>query len=144
LESMLELLSTGSNRAYVTTTNHETFLRALIGKTRENAPWSVVEEKIISDGRGFMFFSNSSFYEHFNKKLLQLVESGIANKIVEEEEERKLKKSKKRVNKEIEEEEKVKLSLSHLEPWFYALLILLSISVAVFLVELAVNRKSGK
>lgn len=114
----------------------------------ENASWSILEEKIISDQSGFLFPNEHFLFESFNEKIIQMVESGIANFIVNKEDRELFKETANNTvtRKIVPDDENTVLAVFHLGNWFFGLLIALSLAGTVFFIELIVaqlrrNRK---
>lgn len=105
--------------------------------------WSVVEEKIITEHFGFMFSGNHYFYDALNAKIFQLFESGISDRIVENEKKggvfKRCENLLETYKKPMEENFPVVLTVYHFQPWFYALSAFLSLALAVFVIEIIVN-----
>lgn len=130
---MVQLLAVESKKAYIISAEMEKVYRLNLSG---NVPWNILEEKVITDYVGFKFGVDHFYFESFNQKVFQLIESGIANLIVDEEYKNNLLKKMKTIeNFDIN---KSKLTLQHLDTWFYALLILLSLATVVFFCELMV------
>jgi hypothetical protein len=133
-KDIIRTMAPGSNLAFLVTNNYEKLIKK---RCRRNLPYILLKTKVISDSMGFGFSPNFFLFDNFNTKIVQLIESGIARKIVEEEEIRiteKLGNFTIRKKKEKEDKRKV-LRLEHLGIWFQILLILLSAASGVFAVE---------
>jgi hypothetical protein len=127
-------MTPGANLAFLVINNEEKLYKA---RYKMDLPYVLLQTKVISDSMGFGFPPNFFLFDNFNMKIVQLIESGIARKIVEEEE---TKVSETLGNftirkKKEKEDRKIVLSLSHLGIWFQILLILLSAASGVFVVE---------
>lgn len=134
-EKVRDLLIDGSKRALITFDKAQKLYESnFSGKV----PWSVLDEKIISDHVGFVSYHTHFFYKHFNWKIMQLVESGIAKVIVEHEEKYSWYRDQKIevVNKLNDEDQKTILTVGLLGPWFIGLMVFLSLSAVVFAIEL--------
>jgi hypothetical protein len=104
--------------------------------SKGNFRYLVLAERILSDHWSFIFEDRNNFmFEAFNRKVLQLVESGIAAKIIED-------STKFRETPELHEP-KV-LTLNHVGVWFVIWLCFLCGAAAVFVVELLVNKMLEK
>lgn len=89
--------------------------------------YTKLAERITHNHKGFLLRKNSFFYEAFNRKLEQLVESGIARKLVDQA---------MNLNEEKESDDgPVVLTLEHLGVGFKITLLFLLISFVVFLLE---------
>jgi hypothetical protein len=100
-----------------------------------NISWSVVKEPIVSSGLGFGFPTNHYFFKSFNWKIHQLVESGIADYIVDKSDRlTSLRLAIANANKMKYDD--IPLSFFHVNNWFYGLLILLCLAIIVFLLEI--------
>lgn len=88
-------------------------------------------QRILSDHRVFIMPKNSFFFEPLNHKIIQLVESGLAKKFVEE--------ASPKPNKS-DEAGPVVLTLEHLGIGFKIVLFFLLISFIFFLLELFAAR----
>jgi hypothetical protein len=130
LEPVIELLADGSKRAFLTDRDWYEELEYEAGGT-EN--FTILEEIVLSDHWGFRFEANNFMYDAFNRKIDQLVESGLADLII------------KNVTvewRDIEPDEKhVALTIDHLSVWFYLWLILLAIALLVFILEICRVKK---
>jgi hypothetical protein len=132
LEPVVKLLADGSNRAFVTDRD---WYEALEYKSQGKAKFAILEEIVLSDHWGFRFEVNSFMYEPFNRKIVQLVESGLADVIV---------KNATKIWRNIEtEDEHVPLAIDHLAVWFYLWLILLGIALLAFSLEIVLNVCGG-
>jgi hypothetical protein len=122
-ESIANLLQDGTNRGFITDTD---WLSVLVKAAKGNVQFTKLNERIISNYWGLSFDSTSFIYKAFDRKICQLVESGIAEKIVSE-----------FVSYRSEEvvDEPVVLTLSHLEYWFFAWAALLALALVCFVVE---------
>jgi hypothetical protein len=136
-EKFESLLQVGSNTAFVTTRDIEDICRFQLNGS---FPWKILNEKIISDPVGFYFGPNDFFYEIFNQKTVQLFESGIARRIVHFSKKafRVLYNSNSYYLEKVTGKviEKVPISMTHIAPWFYLFLILISVSFVAFIVEI--------
>jgi phosphoribosyl-ATP pyrophosphohydrolase len=126
-----ELLVDGSNRGVITDSN---WLSVLMRQSEGTFKYTKLEEKIISDHWGFVFPVDSFMFKAFDRKISQLVESGIAQKIVEEFVE---------FSEEKPSDDPAVLTLGHLDIWFYALMGLLCVALLCFLAEIWMKRKSN-
>jgi hypothetical protein len=117
------LLADGSNNAFVTDSEYLSYLE----KTLENQTFTKLNEKIVTNHWGFYFYTNQFIFKAFDKKISQLVESGIADHII---------KNEARYNKKLVEDSMTPLNFGHLEYWFRIMLILLGIATVVFVGEI--------
>jgi hypothetical protein len=95
--------------------------------------YSVLPERIRSYHRGFKMHPNHFMFEVLNRKMRQLVESGIAKVLLEKE-------TFKKKPEEVGSKEPVPLNLEHLAVWFKILLVLLYIALFVFFLEFLVKK----
>jgi hypothetical protein len=124
LSSLTNLLVDGSNRAFVTDRDwYEELEYALNG----TAKFAILEEIVLKDHWGFRFEVNNFMYNAFNRKIGQLVESGLADVYV--------KNATKKLKNVETQEEHVVLTMEHLSVFFYLWLILLAIGVIIFSLE---------
>lgn len=121
--SIADLLSDGSNRAFVTDSEYLSFFEKSLN---ESGKFTKLKENILTNHWGFLFYSNEIIFKAFNRKLPQLIESGIADFIM---------KNEARAKQKAEEILTVVLTLDHLENWFKLFLILLGVAGIVFAVE---------
>jgi hypothetical protein len=70
-------------------------------------PYLILKEKIISDLSGLYMTLNSILFKPFNKKIIQMVESGIMEKVLRQK------------IKEKEDDQPTVLCIDHLLIWFY-------------------------
>lgn len=84
-------------------------------------------QRIAFNHKGFLFRTNHFFFESFNQKIVQLVESGFAEKFVDEASQ---------TSPKSEESGPVVLTLEHLGSAFKIVLLFLFISFVSFLLEL--------
>jgi hypothetical protein len=91
--------------------------------------FAILKEKIISDYHGIMMPMNTFIFKVLNEKVVQLVESGIMGKLLQNEK-----------PKEQLENEKVPLSLEHLDVWFVIWAGLLTLALAVFIGEIVAKK----
>jgi hypothetical protein len=124
LKTLVKLLSNGSNRAFITDRD---WYEALEYESKGTAKLAILEEIVLSDHWGFRFEVNSFMYEPFNRKIVQLVESGLADVFV---------KNATKIWRNVDADDKhVSLTLAHLSVWFYLWLILMVIALLVFVLE---------
>lgn len=115
-----QLLETGSNRGFLCDTNILRFDRTPIKR------YSQLKEKIISDYNGFMLAPNSFMFDSLNRKVVQFVESGLAQKFV----------SKYFDTKKVAELNGPKvLTLDHLSAGFFVWLACLVVAIVGFVCE---------
>jgi hypothetical protein len=122
--SMTTLLADGSNNAFVTDSEYLSYLEKSL---KSNQTFTKLNEKIVTNHWGFYFYTNQFIFKAFNKKIPQLVESGIADYII---------KNEARYNKNITEAPAAPLTFNHLDCWFRIVLILLGIATVVFIGEI--------
>lgn len=122
--SIAELLKDGSNRAFYT---DRAWKEDFEFNSEGKAKFAVLKEVVITDHWGFQFERSNFLVNAFDRKITQLLESGLADLYVKNAD-RKFKSIK-------EDEEHVPLSMKHLAVWFYMLTILLTVSFVIFIVE---------
>lgn len=88
--------------------------------------YSQLKEKIITDYIGFVLHMQSFIFEQMNRKVVQFVESGLAQKFTEKY---------KRARQSGEEGGPKVLTLEHLNSGFYIWLVCVCIAVVVFMIE---------
>lgn len=75
-------LTPGRKRAFITDTNHVT---SIVKKAGGKLKYLMLKEIFISDYKSFMLNDKTTFLQkRFERKILKLVESGIARKIIED------------------------------------------------------------
>lgn len=119
-----KLLTDGSKTCVILSTEK---LNEIIKESNNAFTFTKLNEKIISDHWGFVFEMNEFMFEPFNRKVVQLVESGIAERFVT-------------VGNATKFEKKVEppaITLNMLSVWFKLWAILMGLALFVFLVELA-------
>jgi hypothetical protein len=121
---LTNLLVDGSNRAFVTDRD---WYEELEYESNGTANFAILEEIVLSDHWGFSFEVNNFMYDAFNRKINQLVESGLADVFV--------KNATKKWRKVEADEKHVPLALTHLSVWFYLWLIFIVIALIVFVLE---------
>lgn len=120
-----DLLFDDSKRGVVVDRN---LMNNLLRLSRGKIEFTQLEERIITDHIDFAFYKNSFMYEAFDKKLVQMVEAGITERIVA--------KYDSPYKYEEPEGGPVVLTLSHLGVGFQFWLVFLCISIASFVLEL--------
>lgn len=125
--SLVNLLSDGSNNAFITDSEYLKFLEK---SNKGSVPFTVLKEKVLTNHWGFMLFSNQFIFKAFNTKIPQLVESGIADYIIQKESQ---------FRKNFENASKIPLSLEHLEHWFKFMLFSYALSGVIFILEFVCN-----
>jgi hypothetical protein len=125
--SIFDLLSDGSNTAFVTDSEFLSFLEKSSNGTQK---FTKLSEKILSNPLGFQFISNDFMFKPFNQKIVQLVESGIADMII---------KNESSFTRKYVEEEPPPLTLDHLGVWFEIWIVMLSVAGLSFIVELGLE-----
>jgi hypothetical protein len=131
LHKISDLLADGSNNAFITDSEYLSYLEK---SSNESKKFTKLDEKILSNHWGFEFMKNTFIFKAFNRKVVQLVEAGIADLIVKDETS---------VNHRSSDDEPEKLSLDHLGVWFNIWLVLLTAAALCFLVEFVVSRCRG-
>jgi hypothetical protein len=122
------LLSDGSNRAYFTDTETLSFIERHHNGSQN---FTKLDQKVLTNHWGFVFTSNDFIFKAFNRRISQLVESGLVQKTIRDEAE---------FVKHVKEEEPTSLSLEHFEYWMKLCAILLGVSVIAFVGEVLGRR----
>jgi hypothetical protein len=124
-----EVLTDGSKNAIPI----DTFkLKMLTKKSKSIMSHKIMKQRVISDHLSFLVQDKYNFlFKRFDEKLSQLVESGIAKKIVDDYT---------AVRYREEEQEPKRLTLDHLGLWFIFLLCGLVGSFAVLLIEIITKK----
>lgn len=92
----------------------------------EDPPFSILKEKIITDTNGFSQYRNSFMFEPINRKVVQFVESGLAQYLVD----------RYRVKeKPVGDSGPKVLTLEHLNAGYYIFLACISLAVFTLIVE---------
>lgn len=102
-------------------------------ETNGQVDFAQLSERIISDHIGFVLPKHSFIFKAFNRKLNQLVEGGLIEKL-----------TKSKVQIKPEESEPTQLSLDHLEIWFQTCFVLLCFAIFSFIIELVWKKLSEK
>jgi hypothetical protein len=121
--TLTDLLADGSNNAFITDSEYLGYLEKSLNGSKN---FTTLNEKIVTNHWGFYFYSNQFIFNAFNKKIPQLVESGIADYIIKNEASYK---------KNFVDAEPKPLTFNHLDYWFRIVLILLATATVVFLGE---------
>lgn len=113
----------GSNRGYITTRSaaFEMFI-----ESNKSFEFKTISERIMSYHWGFVFDVDNFMFKSFNRKVVQLVESGIADVLV---------KKAQFLKPKIKEEGPVTLNLDHLGIWFIVWSVFLAVAFVCFLCE---------
>lgn len=96
-----------------------------------SAPYVQLKEKIISDYMGLALYKNSFMYELMNRKVVQFMESGLAQSLVN---------SYRYIKKTADKNEPNVLTLQHLQAGFYVWLACIVVSLIVFMLEMCFSR----
>jgi hypothetical protein len=123
-------LADGSNRAFITNTND---LYVMNLDSKGAFKYKVLPERIRSYHWGFKMHPNHFMFEVFNRKMRQLVESGIAKVLLDKEMFRKK-------PEDIASKEPVPLNLEHLAVWFKILLMMFYIALFILFLEVLVRK----
>jgi hypothetical protein len=126
--SIVDLLADGSNNAFITDSEYLRFLEKSLNGIKK---FKQLKEIVMSDYSGFKFMNNEFMFKPVDRIVGQLYESGIAQRIVEQESAL--------IYKGISEKP-VALSMHHLENWFYICIFMLVVALVVFIGELVVAR----
>jgi hypothetical protein len=120
-----DILVDNSKRAIII---NEYRLISLAKKSEEALKYKLLKEKLISDHLSFLLQDKKNLlFNMFDRKLTQLVESGIAKKIVE---------NFTAIKPTEEDHEPKQLTMDHLGIWFVFLLGGVGIAFAVFMIEI--------
>jgi hypothetical protein len=122
-------LTDGTNSAMIINSLAQYFFRV---EDKEPQPYVLLKEKIISDYVGVLMQTNHFLFDAYNENIVRMTESGIMQKITEEQ-----------LPKPPEDDQPTVLSLEHLLIWFKVWIGLLLITSAVFIIEF-VNAKIQK
>jgi hypothetical protein len=126
------LLADGSNTGYVTSSRTLERLQHFAGKTKETFKSTVLDEKIITNYRGFAFDISEHIFKSFNQRIVQMFETGISKHLVE---------SMTPLPKEIEPPNgPVKLTFNHIGIWFYIWAICLTFGLSFFFIEFLASK----
>lgn len=118
-----QLLVDGSKRAIYTS---DEFLQSFIKSSDGKFKYLKLKERIVSDHISYIFERNYFMFEAYNRKILQLVESGIAAKIIQGYNQK---------TGELAEDGPAVLTLEHLSVGFEIWLLFLLVSSVCFLFE---------
>lgn len=129
LTALYENLSDGSNRGMFFDSNG---LRQLLWNEQQDPPYAILKEKIISDYVGMALEKNSFLFELINRKVVQVVESGLAQRIMNNY--RYIKKYTNDIGPTV-------LTLDHLYAGFFAWFVCVIVAISVFTCELCSFRK---
>lgn len=132
-DNVTKLLPDGSNRGFITDTS---YLSLMLYYTNGTFKYTQLQENIISDHFGFQFAVNNFIYNAFNRKVVQLVEAGIAD--------RNIKDFCSQCAPKEETSDPLILTHEHLGIWFLVWLGCLLLCFMCFLVEVAMPRKMQK
>jgi hypothetical protein len=130
--SIVNLLADGANNAFITDTEHLNYLEKSLNGTKK---FTVLKEIVMSDYLGFKYYNNDFMLKPISRIIGQLYESGIAQRIVDNEA---------ALNYEETSTDPVPLSWKHLGIWFYISLGLLIPAVLVFFVEQYVHELKSR
>jgi hypothetical protein len=125
-EYVKNLLQDGSNHGMLSTTEYLKIASASLQFTQ-------LKERILNEQLGFMFETLNFMFEAYDRKITQLMESGIAEWIYNELFPMPM---------HVQPEEPKELSLKHLANWFWLWIGLMSIATLCFILELFM--KPGK
>lgn len=133
LSFIRKILSDGTKRGFII---HTDGLGVLYNFTNPEIKINVLPEKIMTNNVGFFFAKNHFFFDSFNRKLIQLLEGGIGDKIIDDH------------NVHLASIKKtggpVIFTLNHLSIGFELWLFLLGASAVVFLVEFILRYFTSK
>lgn len=131
--SIIDLLSDGSNNAFITDTEHLTFLEKSLNGSKK---FTKLREIFLSDYLGFQFLSSDFFLIKFDQIITQLLESGISEYLFRNE-------ATVKHGQEVDEEAVV-LESDQFTIWFYFIALLFTISIFIFLLEIVFHKFSFK
>jgi hypothetical protein len=129
--SISELLTDGSNNAFITDTEHLSFMEKSLNGSKK---FSVLREIFLSDHLGFRFPNNDFMFKSFNRIITQLHESGISDWIV---------KNESFINFPKARNDPVVLTMRHLGVWFYLCVFMLTVATFAFFSEFLVHKLQG-
>lgn len=124
-QTMNNLLADGSNQGLILDSEWLQGFNLKVG-LKESPPYSVLNEKVISDYVGFAMKANNFVFAPMNRKVAQFIESGLARIIVD----------KYLCNKRFADVSGPKvLSLEHLNAGFMVWIALVIVSICAFICE---------
>lgn len=132
--NITDLLVEGSDRGLITDTS---FFSLMLYYTNGTFKYTRLEEKIISDHYGFMFTVNHFIFKALNSKVVQLVESGIADRNVKD----FCSRCKSRGG---DNDEPAVLTLDHLGIWFLIWIGFMIVCFVSFLGELVTDARKKR
>jgi hypothetical protein len=123
-----DLLADGSKRAFVIFSDYMQYLEP---EWEGNFKYTKLNEKIMTTLFGFQFTNNHLMFKAYNRKVVQLVESGIADLII-----------KNHTLKPYQQpfSEPLKLTLDHLGVWFIILAVFCGFAALFFIAEVLVAK----
>lgn len=126
-----EFFKNGVNRATILNSEDVRLLSFAFDRREISAPWVQLKEKIISDYMGLALYKNSFMYELINRKVVQFMESGLAQSLVD---------SYRYIKKHADKIEPNVLTLEHLQAGFYVWLACIVVSLIAFIMEICFSR----
>lgn len=120
-----------SNKGVVVTTE---YLRNInLYMNSEDPPFSILEQKIITDMNGFSQSQFNFMFELMNRKAVQFLESGLAQHLVD----------RYRIKRRPTSDDGPKiLTLEHLNAGFYIFLACIAFAIFVFIIEIIAKKMS--
>jgi hypothetical protein len=126
--SIVDLLADDSNNAFITDSEYLRFLEKSLNGTKK---FTQLKEIVMSNYLGFMFLNDHFMFKPIDGIVGQLYESGIAQRIVDQEAALTYKEA---------SDEPVVLSMHHLGIWFYAGIFMLVVALVAFISEFVLAR----
>lgn len=125
--TLSSLLSDGSKTAFFTDTEN---LKFLTKSHNGSVKFTKLNQNLLTNHWSFMFFKNHFILKAFNRKIPQLVESGIADLII---------KTEAQYKERVLDTLTKPLAFKHLEYWFKLVLILYGTAGFLFVVEVLIG-----
>jgi hypothetical protein len=119
-----DLLADGSNAGYVTNALR---LERMHDFSYKTSNFTVLSEKILTNYQGFVFDPSHHIFKGFNRKIVQMVEAGIAQYLVE--------KETTQYKKNEPPEGPVVINLNHIDVWFHIWAVFLGFALSFLICE---------
>lgn len=126
--SIVDLLADGSNNAFITDSEHLSYIEKSLNGTKK---FTKLKEVVLYDYLGFAFKNNDYLFQSINHIITQIYEAGIAELIV---------KNEAAIKYDEPDKKPVVLTWHHLGIWFYLVVFLLTSSIILFILELLVHK----
>jgi hypothetical protein len=131
--SIVDLLADNSNNAFITDSEYLSILEKSFNGTKK---FKQLKEIVMSEYSGFKFGTDDLLFKPIDRIIEKLYESGIAQRIVEQEAAVIYKAA--ALPYEETSDEPVALSMRHLRIWFYVSIFMLVVALMAFISELVV------